>query len=81
MVFQDSDGFVYTCDKIIPAEAGHYYPITLTMHLALYVTDWSTHNIGGDDPDDYGNYFAWGAEKPQIYYGYLWNSYRNSLHR
>lgn len=81
---QDSDGYVYTCDKIIPAEAGNYYPVTLTMHIADYVnmgddTDWSTHNIGGTKPEDYGDYIAWGDIKPQTYYGYLWSSYRTTL--
>lgn len=78
---QDSDGYVYTCDKKIPAKAGNYYPVTLTMHHARYVNlgdkvDWANHNVGGDSPEDYGDYFAWGEIKPKPYYYWLPESYR-----
>lgn len=82
---QDSDGYVYTCDKIIPAKAGNYYPVTLTMHLAQYVslgdtTQWATHNVGGKDPEDYGDYFAWGEVQPKNYYSYTYPGYERWYH-
>lgn len=82
---QDSDGYVYTVDKIIPAEAGTYYPVTLTMHLAQYVslgdtTEWATHNVGAKDPTDYGDYFAWGEVKPSDYYSWTYPGYEAYYH-
>lgn len=71
---QDEDGFVYTCDKIIPAKGGNYYPVTLTMRLSTHVDmgdtiEWASSNVGGKDPEDYGDYFAWGEVKPKdVYY-------------
>ena len=35
---------------------------------------WATCNVGADNPEDYGDYFAWGETQPKGYYD--WNTYR-----
>ena len=37
-------------------------------------TLWATKNIGADNPEDYGDYFAWGETKPKSIYS--WNTYK-----
>lgn len=37
-------------------------------------TLWATKNIGADNPEDYGYYFAWGETKPKSIYS--WNTYK-----
>ena len=37
-------------------------------------TRWATCNIGASNPEDRGDYFAWGETKPKDYYG--WNTYK-----
>lgn len=78
---RDTAGYVFTVNKVIPAVAGTYYPITLEMKFADYVNmgdtvEWGTHNVGGETPADYGDYFAWGETKPKVYYYWLPESYR-----
>ena len=36
-------------------------------------TLWATHNIGATNPEDYGDYFAWGETKPKS--NYSWSTY------
>ncbi len=37
-------------------------------------TLWATCNIGADNPEDYGDYFAWGETEPKDYYD--WSTYK-----
>ena len=35
---------------------------------------WATCNVGADNPEDYGDYFAWGETQPKDYYN--WSTYQ-----
>ena len=35
---------------------------------------WATCNVGADNPEDYGDYFAWGETQPKGYYD--WSTYQ-----
>lgn len=37
-------------------------------------TLWATMNIGADEPEDYGDYFAWGETEPK--HDYDWSNYK-----
>lgn len=37
-------------------------------------TLWATRNVGADNPEDYGDYFAWGEVEPKNTYG--WSTYK-----
>ena len=37
-------------------------------------TLWATYNVGADNPEDYGNYFAWGETQPKDVYN--WSTYQ-----
>ena len=37
-------------------------------------TLWATCNIGADNPEDYGDYFAWGETEPKEFYS--WENYK-----
>lgn len=37
-------------------------------------TLWATCNVGADNPEDYGDYFAWGETQPKITYD--WSTYQ-----
>ena len=51
---------------------GHYY-VDLGLPSG---TLWATCNIGANNPEDYGNYYAWGETKPQPGTTYTWSSYK-----
>lgn len=38
-------------------------------------TLWATCNVGAENPEDYGDYFAWGETKPKD--AYLWSNYQH----
>ncbi len=68
----DSDR-TYTCAKLSASfEAGNYYQSTLKMreYVDLGITvdgkkiKWATCNVGAVKPEEYGDYFAWGATVP-----------------
>ncbi len=44
-------------------------------------TMWATCNIGADNPEDYGNYYAWGETVPKQYYGWFNYKYGKSEKR
>ena len=69
----DGSGRTYTCAKLSASfEAGKYYQSTLKMReyvdLGIVVggkkIKWATCNVGAANPQDYGDYFAWGATVP-----------------
>lgn len=76
------DGKVYTTTKTFNGKAGNYYPVTLKMNEVQdieYVdmgtdVDWGDRNIGASDPEDYGDYFAWGETKSKTLYS--WTNYK-----
>ena len=63
------DDDVYTYKKTgVSFNNGSYYEIAVSMSLQGYVdlglpsgTAWATCNLGAVDPEDYGDYYAWGA--------------------
>ena len=73
--FDATDGSdrTYTCAKLsVSFEAGKYYQSTLKMReyvdLGIIVDrkkiKWATCNVGASKPEEYGDYFAWGATVP-----------------
>ncbi|MBR5963324.1 MAG: Ig-like domain-containing protein [Bacteroidaceae bacterium] len=42
-------------------------------------TLWATRNIGAANPEDYGDYFAWGETEPQEDNNYSWVSYKYAI--
>ncbi len=73
--FDATDGSdrTYTCAKLsVSFAAGSYYQSTLKMReyvdLGIVVggkkIKWATCNVGATNPEDYGDYFAWGATVP-----------------
>ena len=54
-------------------EGNHEY-----VDLALSVK-WATCNVGAEQPEDYGNYFAWGEVESKWYYD--WSTYKYSKGR
>ena len=53
-------------------ENGHAY-VDLGLPSGL---KWATMNVGATNPQDYGNYYAWGETKPQSDNTYTWSSYK-----
>ena len=49
---------------------GHEY-VDLGLPSGLL---WATCNVGADNPEDYGDYFAWGETQPKGYYD--WSTYQ-----
>lgn len=39
---------------------------------------WATTNVGAENPEDYGNYYAWGETFPKATYN--WNTYRYCMY-
>ena len=50
---------------------GHAY-VDLGLPSGLL---WATCNVGADNPEDYGDYFAWGETQPKDYYN--WSAYQH----
>ena len=83
--FDATDGSdrTYTCAKLSASfEAGKYYQSTLKMReyvdLGTVVggkkIKWATCNVGAANPQDYGDYFAWGATMPYYKAGHSQDS-------
>ena len=64
----DGSGRTYTCAKLSASfEAGKYYQSTLKMREYVDLgtgVKWATCNVGASKPEEYGDYFAWGATVP-----------------
>ncbi len=54
----------------IPTIVDHAY-VDLGLPSGLL---WATCNVGADNPEDYGDYFAWGETAPKDYYD--WSTYQ-----
>ena len=52
-------------------------PYTINCHKYVQMSDelkWATCNVGATNPQDYGNYYAWGETEPKN--TYEWNNYK-----
>ncbi len=69
-------GLAYGNEQSFTTEAGggsggdHAY-VDLGLPSGLL---WATCNVGADNPEDYGDYFAWGETQPKEYYD--WSTYQ-----
>ncbi len=59
----------FSCDGF---ENGHAY-VDLGLPSGL---KWATMNVGASNPEEYGNYYAWGETEPQSSNTYNWSSYK-----
>jgi hypothetical protein len=75
----DESNKTYTCAKLRTTfTEGNYYQTTLKMREYVlmgegYNLKWATCNVGGDHPEDYGDYYSWGATSTQS--SYNWGHY------
>ena len=61
---------------VVPVQARAYYegaPQSVDLGLPSG-TLWATCNIGANNPEEYGDYFAWGETEPKNYYD--WSTYK-----
>ena len=88
--FDATDGSdrTYTCAKLsVSFAAGSYYQSTLKMReyvdLGIVVggkkIKWATCNVGAANPQDYGDYFAWGETASKTDYKDDWSNYFDTL--
>ena len=63
-------------ESVIPVQARAYdYGVPQYVDLGLPSgTLWATMNVGSNNPEDYGDYFAWGETEPKNYYD--WSTYK-----
>ena len=80
----DGSDRTYTCAKLsVSFAAGSYYQSTLKMReyvdLGIVVggkkIKWATCNVGAANPQDYGDYFAWGETTTKTDYKSDWSNY------
>ena len=62
--------FTVTGDRNLVANFDHAY-VDLGLPSGLL---WATCNVGADNPEDYGDYFAWGETQPKDTYN--WSTYQ-----
>lgn len=55
-----------TMECVVPKETHEYIDLGLPSG-----TLWATCNIGAENPEDYGYYFAWGEVEPKSTYNWL----------
>ena len=78
---KDTGDKTYTCAKVSTTfAAGNYYQSTLKMHEYVlmgegYNLKWATCNVGADNPQEYGDYFAWGETATKEDYNQYWSGY------
>ncbi len=65
-------GLAYGDELNFTTEAYHAY-VDLGLPSGLL---WATCNVGADNPEDYGDYFAWGETQPKDEYN--WSTYQYS---
>ena len=74
----DGSDRTYTCAKLSASfEAGKYYQSTLKMREYVDLgtgIKWATCNVGASKPEEYGDYFAWGATMPYYKAGHSQDS-------
>ena len=74
-------GLTATCSVTVPS-----IPIPIAVDLELPSgTKWASFNLGASNPEDYGEYYAWGDIELDNKWSYSWDTYkwcngsRNSL--
>lgn len=79
-------GWFGSITKLEPGIGYKYFstrtePVSITFWNHAYVdlglpsgTLWATCNVGAENPEDYGDYFAWGETETKSIYG--WNTYQ-----
>ncbi len=63
--------FIVTGDRNLVANFSRHDYVDLGLPSG---TLWATCNVGADNPEDYGDYFAWGETQPKSYYD--WGTYQ-----
>lgn len=72
----DGRNSTYTCAKLNTTfAAGKFYQVTLKMrqYALMGGVKWAVCNIGATNPQDYGDYYSWGATATQTTYN--WANY------
>ena len=79
-----ANGIVYSLDDIRTGEFSRYYnhcvrPVRTNPHSTVDLglpsgTLWAACNIGADNPEEAGDYFAWGETEPKK--TYRWENYK-----
>jgi uncharacterized protein (TIGR02145 family) len=64
------NGLAYGEEQNFTTASDHAY-VDLGLPSGLL---WATCNVGADNPEDYGDYFAWGETQPKDYYD--WSTYQ-----
>ena len=73
---EDSLNSTYTCAKLNTTfAAGKFYQVTLKMrqYALMGGVKWAVCNIGATNPQDYGDYYAWGETTTKTKYD--WSNY------
>lgn len=61
-----------SCRKAAPVEPEKKVVVGTAVDLGLSVK-WADHNVGAVNPEDFGDYFAWGETAPKA--EYTWETY------
>ena len=61
--------------KAVDVEAGKIYTVSRLHCVDLGITGilWTDHNIGGSNPEDWGDYYAWGETEPYYKEGHAYD--------
>ena len=68
---KDGSGVAVTCIVVVSEDTGPHEYVDLGLPSG---TLWATCNIGANNPEEYGNYFAWGEVTPKTIYD--WSTYK-----
>lgn len=77
--------YLGTCGHVPPIWANDYHTEGIEVNVSEFAHDrvdlglpsgllWATCNVGADNPEDYGDYFAWGETQTKDTYG--WSTYQ-----
>ena len=69
---KSSNGKSSTCTVTVKKKSPQYVDLGLSVK-------WATTNIGADNPEDSGDYFAWGETKPK--HEYYWETYKYCINK
>ena len=79
---------VYNAEGVVIQTKEKHDPITFSVNNAIVMPElavhdyvdlglsvmWATCNVGAEEPEGYGDYFAWGETEPKEIYG--WSTYK-----
>ncbi len=60
--------------QIVPEGAVNLGTVSYKEDGSAYLIFWATKNIGASNPEDYGDYYAWGEKETKLEYN--WSSYK-----